>query len=420
MIQISNISSGNKTIIKFTQNENNLLLDPDLVLIGNDEYYKVGNIWDCVGDVLFGLHIANIKKSGTEINDKRIVISALNTGKIESIFYNPEVLIKLLSKLREWEVLINQKTKERFESMNEERFVVEIPEFNPNDGGVNWNKYTGKSNRAYAHPLDSKIIKFLDNGAINGLFRNLIEMMSDSTYGPVVASGIKITDNTYPELNEIFDMCSEKLSIKRPYAIISPVIGGINAMAFGSDEEPYIVLSPLMAKTMNKEQLKFVIGHECGHVAMGHMTYHTVVSLATNFANAIPVIGPIISKGAALPLMAWSRRSEISADRAGLLCCDDVEVAKRTLLQITMPFMDATAIDVDDYVNNSEKYLDKGVLRRVNEFADAHPIIPKRIKSLDLYVSSEKYCKIHNKPFSSALLSDSELEAQIEKVISVL
>lgn len=420
MIQVSDINSGNRTILKFTENENDVLADTALTLISKNEYYKAANIWDCVGDIIVSLYIASVKQKAPKVNDRRIIISAVQSGKIESIFYTPEVLVKLLSKLNDWKVLIEQKNKGENKIMNYEKFIVKVPEFDPHGDGVNYSDPFAKSKREYAHPLDSKIIKFLDNGAINGLFGSLVDMLSDSTYGPVIASGVKITDTTYPELNEIIDMCSKKLSIKRPYAIISHEIGGLNAMTFGSDEEPYIVLSPLLAKSMSKEQLKFVIGHECGHIAMGHMTYHTVVSIAANFAGAIPVIGPLISNGAALPLKAWSRRSEVSADRAGLLCCDDLEVAKRSLLQITMPFMDAKTVDIDDYVNNSERYLDKGLLRRIHEFSDAHPIIPKRIKALDLYVSSEKYCRVHNKPCLSTLLSDLQLEEKTEQIISVL
>ena len=198
------------------------------------------------------------------------------------------------------------------------------------------------------------------------------------------------------------------------------IVGALNAITFGSDEEPYIAISPLLLNVMDLEQLKFIIGHECGHIAMGHLLYHSVVSLATAFSTAIPIIGPIVNKVGILPLKAWSRRSEISADRAGLLCCNSCEVAKRTLLQLAIPFMDASKIDIDDYINNSEKYLQKGIIRKLNEFDDAHPIIPKRIHALDKFAKSEKYYKLTNQTIPVGAISDLELERQIEGIIKIL
>lgn len=277
-----------------------------------------------------------------------------------------------------------------------------------------------KAKRGYAHPLDSKIIKFLDNKAVNSVFNRLIAMAADSTYGPMIASGVLLDENNYPEINAIIDECVAELGIKKPYAIISNQVPGINAITFGSDAEPYIAISPLLVKTMSTQQLKFVIGHECGHIAMGHVLYHTVVNLATLFAQQVPVIGPIVNTVGTFPLMAWSRRSEISADRAGLLCCGDGEVAKRTLLQLSMPFMDAGQINIHDYVEASEKYLEKGVLRKITEFSDAHPIIPKRINALSVFENSEKYYVLSDQDVPEDALSDSTLELVTERIIKIV
>ncbi len=299
--------------------------------------------------------------------------------------------------------------------MEEQSFYVECPRF-----GDDFKTKSKKAKRDYAHPLDSGIIRFLDNSAVNSVFRQLVEMMADSTYGAVIASGIPINAANYPELNVLVEECVEKLGIKRPYVIISSCLSGLNAMAFGSDEEPYIAISPLMVKTLNPRQLKFVIGHECGHVAMGHMIYHTVISIAAMFASAVPLIGPIVNMVGTLPLMAWSRRSEISADRAGMLCCGECLTAQRTLLQLEMPFMDASAIDIEEYVSNSDKYLSKGIIRKLNEFDDAHPIIPKRIHALSVFTSSAKYYRATGQPVPAEAISDAALEEQTERIIKVL
>lgn len=279
---------------------------------------------------------------------------------------------------------------------------------------------TSVARRDYAHPVDSTIIKFLDNKMINFTFKRLVDLLADSTYGPVVASGVFVNDKNYPEINEIVNECVNKLNIKKPYVIISNSITGLNAMTFGSDEEPYIALSPLLVKTLSRWQLQFVIGHECGHIAMGHMLYHTVVSVAAVFATSMPIVGPVVDKVGALPLKAWSRRSEISADRAGLLCCASKQVAQRTLLQLELPFMDASQVDVDEYVKNSEQYRSKGVIRKLNEFDASHPIVPKRIQALNEFVKSRKYYVSKGWNPTPNAYSDEELMQRIEDIVKVL
>ena len=279
---------------------------------------------------------------------------------------------------------------------------------------------TGTARRDYAHPVDSTVIKFLDNKVINFTFKRLVDLLADSTYGPVVASGVFVNEKNYPEINELVDECVETLNIKKPYVIISNSITGLNAMTFGSDEEPYIALSPLLVNTLSRWQLRFVIGHECGHIAMGHMLYHTVVSVAAMFATSMPIIGPVVDKVGALPLKAWSRRSEISADRAGLLCCYSNQVAQRTLLQLELPFMDANQVDVDEYVKNSEQYRQGGFVRKLNEFDASHPIIPKRIQALNEFVKSGRYYMLRGLAPTPESYSDEELAQKVEDIVKVL
>lgn len=299
--------------------------------------------------------------------------------------------------------------------MDREEIFIECPKF-----GDKLNPLGDKARRDYALPLDSTITNFFDNPVINSVFKQYVEMGADSRWGSVVASGVEINDHNYPEMNKLVEECVETLNIHRPYVIISSAVPGCNACTFGSDEEPYIALSSLLIKTLSPTQLKFVIGHECGHVAMGHMVCHTAINMTTIFAKKTPIIGDIIEKVGTAPLNVWGRRTEISADRAGLICCRNLEAAQRALIQIELPFMDVSEIDISEYIVNSEKYLKKGILRKATEFEEAHPILPKRIKALEVFSNSEKYYRIISQNTSEDLLSDRDLDREIEKIIKVL
>lgn len=302
--------------------------------------------------------------------------------------------------------------------MSELNFYIECPEFGAE------NSYTGpvgNSKRDYAHPIDSKIIKALDTPVINAVFKSWIDFVSNTTWGTILASGIPVNEKNYPEINKIVDECSARLNIKRPYVIITNSINGINAMTFGSDEEPYIALSSLLTRIMSTNQLRFIIGHECGHIAMGHVVYHSVATAAGELSQFLPIVGPFINKTISFPLNAWSRRSEITADRAGLLCCNgDCILAKKTLLQLETAFMDADKLDVDSYVKHSDKFLSKNNFRKVGEFLNSHPLIPKRIHALDEFEKSKKFATLLGKEASLNATDDKTLEHRIEEIVKII
>lgn len=414
MIQIESYKGTCLLELRFTAGEEERIL-PHVsgIFRKGGCYYRYGNAWDCSGDFAWALLFASAG-SPVDGGDKRICLKLWQRDELTAQFYTRETLVKIFSRLDDWTVCVHYKRKED-ENMSENKFLVRCPQF-----GMDYAIRPIEARRDYAHPVDSTLIKFLDNPAVNSVFRQLIGIVADSTYGPVVASAIPISESNYPEINRIVDDCVTELNIKRPYVVISSMISGLNAMAFGNDEEAYIAVSPLMVKTMSERQLRFVIGHECGHVAMGHMVYHTVISIATAFASAVPVIGPVVDMVGTLPLKAWSRRSEITADRAGLLCCGDVEVAQKALLQLEMPFMNPDDISLEGYVEGSDKYLKEGVIRRLNEFNNAHPIIPKRIHALQVFVSSEKYCRITGKPALAGAIGETELNQQTEEIIKII
>ena len=416
VISIESSNMHNFTKITVTDSANvNLIPQIGLVAQHENSYYLMLTPIDCFGEIVCALLLEQFELHQTSSDDKTILLRLHLEDECTSKMFHIETLIKLVDKLNDWKIMISYLPEREDFIMSKGEIFIECPKF-----GDEQNPWGDKARRDYAHSFDSTVIKFLDNPAINSVFTHLVEMMSDSTWGPVIASGVEINEHNYPGLNKLVNECVDTLNISRPYVIISSALSGLNAMAFGSDDEPYVALSPLMVKTMSPQQLKFVIGHECGHVAMGHMVYHTVISIASAFASALPIIGPVVNTVGTLPLMAWSRRSEISADRAGLLCCGDCEVAQRTLIQLEMPFMDASQIDIQEYVANSERFLKKGVLRKINEFDDAHPIIPKRIKALDIFMNSEKYYRATSQKASTNLLSDYELEHNIESIIKVL
>lgn len=305
---------------------------------------------------------------------------------------------------------------------NDNGFYLRCPEFDEVQQGslvLLDNSIVCVQKKNYAHPIDSKIINILDMPGIKTVFSSAVDMMTDLNYSQIIASGIPVNANSFPEINDIVNHCVAVLGIRRPYVVVSSAIS-LNAFTVGSDEEPYIVLGNMLVRVMDSAKLTFIIGHECGHIAMGHVIYHTVVSTAGSFSNAIPIIGPIVYQASSLALTAWSRRSEITADRAGLLCCLNLEEAKKSLLQLQSGFIDADQLDINNYVQNSKRYRRRSMLRRVNEFIQTHPPLSKRMEALNLFANSELYYAAQGLDVPENCISEGELTRSVEHIIAVL
>lgn len=401
-----------------------------------DRYYSRASPWDCIGDILlYGL--LEQRKSG-QIRPSRYKdgtqIEFINWTAFHSDYYRADDLLSFYAKLKPdgWKISLRM-----VEDTMDSKFKMECPSFEdfvnesstskgllPVNGAIVAANavLSGKPEkhaREYSHPIDAALVRILDNPAVNTVFKSFVDMAVDAKYGPVIASGIPVNETTFPKLNAIVDHCVKTLRIKRPYVVVSGNIG-FNAITMGSDEEPYIVLGNFLTTAMSEDQLRFVIGHECGHVAMGHVVYHTAASVAGSLSNAVPVVGPVIYNTAGFAIKAWSRRSEITADRAGMLCCGSLDLAKKTLMQLEMGFMNSDAVDVDNYVQSSQQYRKGGILRRIGEYTAEHPILPKRIQALDAFASSELFYHVTNRIAPVGAMSDQVLTQKVEDLIRVL
>lgn len=300
----------------------------------------------------------------------------------------------------------------------------ECPEYDvimasPASGGLSLSASPNHPARDYSHPIDGTIIKVLDTPIVNSAFKTYIDTMVDAQFGQTLASAIPVTPQTFPQLNQTVDNCVRVLGIRRPYVVVSNSIG-MNACTTGSDEEPYIIIGSMLTLAFTPEQLQFIIGHECGHIAMGHVVYHSVVSMASSLSKAIPVIGPAVYKLSAFPLHAWSRRSEITADRAGLLCCGSLDVAERALMQLELGLAQMPDMDPHAYVTSSQHYRKGGILRNLGEYSHSHPLLPKRIDALDAFANSQLFYDVTGQTAPADAISRKSLDKHVEDIIRVL
>src|SRR6185295_5581246 len=108
----------------------------------------------------------------------------------------------------------------------------------------------------------------------------------------------------------------------------------VNAGAVGV-ERPFIVLNSAAVALLTDDELRVLIGHELGHVISGHSLYRTVLILILNFGlGNLPFLAGIALLPIRLALLEWYRKSELSADRAGLLSSQDPKASMSLFLRL--------------------------------------------------------------------------------------
>jgi Zn-dependent protease with chaperone function len=156
-------------------------------------------------------------------------------------------------------------------------------------------------------------------------------------------NGIRIGPNQLPRVWKLAVLAARLLGV--PYMPDVYVSGDSmwNTYTFGSDSSFFIVLGTAILTNFHDDDLLFVLAREMGHCRAGHALWKTVIRFVAGDLSGhtgvlsggiLNAINPAKLIGGALemPLMAWARQSEVTADRAGLLAVGDVALARRVLL----------------------------------------------------------------------------------------
>jgi Zn-dependent protease with chaperone function len=259
-------------------------------------------------------------------------------------------------------------------------------------------RFSRISPRAYEHPADrgtmatlravpgiSTVLK-----AIAGMWTERAERLY------ALASTIRVGPTQYPNLDKLRNECAETLdldTVPNLFVARHPVDMG---MAIGIDE-PFIVLTTGLVERYDHEGLRFVIGHEMGHVLSGHAVLRTLLIRLLRLqqtVNWVP-LGALGLRAVIAALLEWFRKAELTCDRAGLLCGQDPAAALRAHM-----FMaggsESAEIDVSSFLQQAKEY------EEVDDIRDSyfklmavegmsHPFAVVRAAQLQRWAASEEY-----------------------------
>src|SRR5918995_7087471 len=175
-----------------------------------------------------------------------------------------------------------------------------------------------------------------------------------------------------------------------------------NAGAYGIDK-PFIVVHSAAIELLDDDELRVLLSHELGHVLSGHALYRTIAAiLAMVSLGVLPVLAELVVLPVRLAFLEWSRKSELSADRAGLLGGQDIVVSQRLDMKMAGGGRGeafAGQLNVDAFMQQAHEYATSSegldvVYKILSTLALTHPMHTVRAAELQRWVASGEYDRI--------------------------
>lgn len=228
----------------------------------------------------------------------------------------------------------------------------------------------------------------------------------------LLGHAVKVGPRQFPRVHGLAQSCSDTLGIAVPtvYIVNNPTL---NAATYGTNDDSFILVNSALVDHMSDAELTNVIGHECGHIHNSHVVYLTALYYLTRVASLF-VQG--VSLPALLGLRAWSRRAEVTCDRAGALCVRDLDVAFKTITKLALGSRKLyDELNVEAFLEQHEEA--NASVGRFAEVVSTHPWLPKRALALRAFGESALYRR-HAGLGEDGLGMD-EVDAKVSDIIKI-
>jgi Zn-dependent protease with chaperone function len=207
-----------------------------------------------------------------------------------------------------------------------------------------------------------------------------------SHHQSLVRRARQVTARASPQIDPILREAAARLQPGDVLAYIAPG-RALNAYTFGLSSPKVVVVYSGLLDVMDRDELSFILGHELGHVALGHTWLNSLV-------GGIAGVPASWSAGMlmAMAFLWWNRACEYSADRAGLLACGKPEKAVSALVKLGAGPR-AGQSDLSEVYRRIDAE-DDNLLGSISEMMGTHPMLIKRIQAVRKYAGSSEYRRL--------------------------
>lgn len=215
----------------------------------------------------------------------------------------------------------------------------------------------------YVHDADKAALKALK--AIPGFhqfIKAFIKIWSERQFRITnMSSCVRINEKQLPQYYDMLPPICEKLGIDIPELYLQLNVAA-NSYTSG-DTKPFIVITSGLFETLPTELIPTVLAHECGHIACHHMLYTTMGNILLGSTSSalrtfVPY-GGLATMPLEMAFFYWMRCSELSADRAAVLCDGTAEKMSEVCMRLAGYDKDIGALaSKEEFMAQAQEYRD--------------------------------------------------------------
>ena len=200
----------------------------------------------------------------------------------------------------------------------------------------------------FSHPDDLTAMKALQKSATLDKLISFVEDKSTQVLlqTQTLGRGVRITKKNNEKLYSAVQDTCEILEYDRVPDIYTSRSFKVDVTPHGV-ENPVICIPDFVAETFDDSLLHFTVGRAITRLKSGHMKFYIAANAITLFTDRYA----IVSEAVKVPLANWMRKSELTADRGGLLACQSFHTAMKFMMfKAGMPFAYLDDVDEYDYI----------------------------------------------------------------------
>ena len=181
------------------------------------------------------------------------------------------------------------------------------------------------------------------------------------------ANAVAVHPHQLGRLDAVFGEVCASLGVRRPELYIVESGGLLNAFATRHSGRHFVVVYSQMLEALGPDsaEMKFLLGHEIGHIRRNHLLRRLLLAPAL----FLPLIGA-----------AYSRSCESTCDRFGALAAGDVDASLRAMMTLAGGKEAAREMDPDHFAEQNRKH--RGFFVSLYELVSGYPTLSRRVKDL--------------------------------------
>jgi Zn-dependent protease with chaperone function/uncharacterized tellurite resistance protein B-like protein len=245
--------------------------------------------------------------------------------------------------------------------------------------------------------------------------RLLAELKPYNARKELLTKALKISRGMMPALYQVVDRCARTLDLKSEIEVYVNQDGHFNAACYPpTKDKVLLMLTSSLLEKFSGDELSFVVGHELGHYLFEHTRFPVDYILQNNGGQLAPVH--------AMKLYAWIRNAEITADRVGMICCRNFDVAANTFFKLSSGITSSVfQFSVKEYLAQLEDLRSEVASQESDpqDWFSSHPFNPMRLKALEVFTKGQPYHELIGTNGGGTLTAD-EVANQVSELMRIM